>query len=191
MKRKVYNIGLNDYNGKIFIDGRHIESYIIWRSILRRCYDPKSHEISPAYIGCEVCEDWKYFSKFKDWYDSNYPQIDGIKFHLDKDLLGEDSKIYSPETCIFLPARINTFLTNKKENNSSGHTGVSWKKSTSKWIVQIRDFETSKLKYLGYFDNIDDASNTYKVARTEQVEKAKNYMRSLGVYDEEIISKIK
>ena len=38
--------------------------------------------------------------------------------HLDKDLLVCNNKVYSPETCVFVPREINQFLT--KSNNSRG-----------------------------------------------------------------------
>jgi len=41
------------------------------------------------------------------------------------------------------------------KNNTSGVTGVTWGKDTNKWHARIKI--NSKQKYLGYFDNFDDA----------------------------------
>lgn len=192
MKRKlVCGIGINDYDGIVKIEGKMTKSYRVWYSMLNRCYSTKYHKNKPTYIKCEVCDDWKYFSRFKTWFDENYPNIDGIELQLDKDLIGGESKFYSPETCVFLPNKINSFVSNKKINNQSGYVGVSWNKQSSKWVVNITDFETAKYKRYGYFKNIEDAAKAYEEARKIEAEKVKEYMRSLGIYSEDLISKIK
>lgn len=106
-----------------------------------------------------------------------------MKFELDKDLLSCDNKIYSPETCIFLP--------NKKSNNTSGFTGVSFDKPSRKYRARIYDFHTGKLKYVGIFTLAEDGGNAYRLAREKEAEKAKEWMRNLGLYSEEIVQKIK
>lgn len=189
----INGVGINDYGGNVKINGKFIKSYTTWQGMLMRCYDSKFQEKHPAYIGAIVCEEWLYYSKFKEWYDENYPKhlVDkGIKFELDKDLLSENNKIYSPSTCVFLPKKINLFLANKQANNTSGFIGVYWNKQVNKWKSDIRDFDTGKRKYLGIFTDIKQASQAYIDARAEQSEKAKQYLRELG-YNEEIISKIK
>ncbi|MDC4245583.1 HNH endonuclease [Clostridium perfringens] len=47
-------------------------------------------------------------------------------------------------------------------DNTSGVTGVSFNKRNNKWISQIG--YNGKLKYLGYFDNLDDAIKVRKKA---------------------------
>ena len=49
---------------------------------------------------------------------------------------------------------------NKRKNCSSKYKGVSWKKSNSKWGAQIRI--DGKKKYLGLFDNEQEAAEAYK-----------------------------
>lgn len=49
-----------------------------------------------------------------------------------------------------------------QKNNTSGHRGISWHKNKQKWISQI--CLDGKLKYLGIFDNIEDAINARKEA---------------------------
>lgn len=41
--------------------------------------------------------------------DENWkPHMEG--WHLDKDILLKGNKVYSPETCAFVPAKINSLL---------------------------------------------------------------------------------
>lgn len=50
-------------------------------------------------------------------------------------------------------------------NNTSGVTGVIWDKPTSKWRAQIK--LSGRQTHLGYFDNIEDAAASRKVAERE------------------------
>lgn len=106
-----YGVGINDAN--YFVQTTTPVKWMCpyyqrWRGILRRCYDKKYHEKYPTYIGCTVCEEWLTFSKFKSWMETQ----DWEGKELDKDLLANGSKLYSPETCAFILPRTNVFLTN-------------------------------------------------------------------------------
>ena len=165
-------------------------AYICWTQMLSRCYNDKFQNIQPTYRNVKVCEEWHNFSKFEKWYIDNYPHhIENIKFELDKDILQTDCshKLYSPETTIFLPKKLNTFISNKRLNNTSGFTGVSFYKNGKRWKAQIRLFEENKTKHLGYFSTPEEASLVYQKARVEQSEKAKQYLRDLNYLPEEII----
>ena len=100
---------IQDENGKM------LKSYRVWSSMIGRCYGEVYHKNKPNYIGCEICEEWKYYSNFKKWFNENWYEIDE-ELQLDKDLicnnLGLEKKIYSPSTCLFLPKSLNTSLTN-------------------------------------------------------------------------------
>ena len=80
--------------------------YITWKHMLERCYSSKYHKTQPTYIGCRVCDDWKTLSKFKQWFDINY--VEG--FQLDKDIIDQTNKEYSPTNCMFVPKSINIWL---------------------------------------------------------------------------------
>lgn len=99
--KKVQGVGTYDMSG-ISTD----VSYKVWSTMLQRCYSPKCHIKHLSYIGCSVCEDWLLFSNFKKWHDENY--IEG--FSLDKDILVEGNKIYSPNTCRYVPNYLNNIL---------------------------------------------------------------------------------
>ena len=80
--------------------------YSKWRSLLKRCYSGLYKQKYPTYQDCLVCEEWLLFSNFKSWME----QQDWEGKELDKDLLIEGNKIYSPETCVFISQEINKFL---------------------------------------------------------------------------------
>lgn len=195
--KKINGVGINDYEGKVscLVGGkkRFLKSYDVWRNMLKRCYSSEYQEKYPTYKGCKVSQEWLIYSNFKEWFDENYPLelSEEIKFDLDKDLLGGGSKVYSYKTCVFIPQKINKFLSNVYKNNTSGYIGVVLHKRSGRFQSQIRDFETGKKKYLGSFMDPVEASGTYITARKYMALLAKNYMRDLNIYSEDIISKIK
>jgi hypothetical protein len=102
----VYGVGVNDLNQHIRVGGENIHLYRCWTAMLKRCYDVKYQTTHPTYIGCSVSEEWKYLSNFKKWYDANYRE--GLE--LDKDILVKSNKVYSADTCCFVPHYINMIL---------------------------------------------------------------------------------
>lgn len=95
-KNKVNGLGVYDvdYVAKS-------KCYRKWKSILERTSPTYSRK---AYENVNICEKWLTFSNFKRWFDENY--VEG--FAIDKDLLSTpDNKVYSPQTCCFLPRIIN------------------------------------------------------------------------------------
>lgn len=183
--------GVGDY--KALVNRKQTPEYEVWYSMLCRCYDEKYQEKNPTYKGTIVCKEWHNFQNFAKWYNENHPKIEGIKFHLDKDLLQQDikNKIYSPDTCIFLPHNVNSFLTNKQSDNTSGYIGACWNKVMKKWQANIRLFGEGKKKHLGSFTTPEEAYEVYKFARTIESEKVKSYLRSLDYLSEEVIQLVK
>ena len=149
------------YNKGIYTKGKYNtindkNAYKTWKNILQRCYDEKTLTKYPSYKGCEICNYWIYFQNFADWYYQNY--IDG--YTLDKDILG-DGKLYSPETCCFVPNHINNLLhTNKHIINLN---------KENKYRVRINTL-TIKRKHIGYFDNKEDAQIAYNKAKRDAID---------------------
>lgn len=87
-------------------------AYSEWVTMLRRCYSEEYHKRKPTYATCIVAEDWHNFQNFAEWFynESNYK--DG--WHLDKDLLSYDNKVYSKDTCVFIPGCINNLMRRHK-----------------------------------------------------------------------------
>ena len=160
LKPSIYNkgfIGIGEY--KISNNGKSEIAYKKWVGMLARCYNTIYHLKHPTYISCKVCEEWLNFQNFAKWFENNY--IEG--FHLDKDILIKNNKLYSPDTCCFIPNEINILFIKPKTNKYNLPTGIT--KSHNKYVARINYFD--KTLYLGTFSNIDEALLKYKTVKTE------------------------
>lgn len=112
--KTVYDIGFygdGDYTARA--NNKKTLHYIKWFSMFNRCYDEKYHEKQPKYKDCEVSKEFHCFQDFAKWMDENwydYPQM----LELDKDLLVEGNKVYSPNTCCFIPKEVNNAINYKR-----------------------------------------------------------------------------
>lgn len=143
-------------------DSKH-KSKRYWINMLHRCYDEKVHKQRPTYIGCSVCEEWHNFQNFAKWFDENY--IEG--FVLDKDILVKNSKVYSSETCCFIPQEINGLFT--KTNAKRGKYPIGVVKEGSRFRAGIN--HKKSITHLGAFKTIEEAFNTYKIAKEVLIKK--------------------
>lgn len=145
--------------------------YNAWMSMLDRCYNTPSDSVRfKKYTTCEVCKEWHYFQNFAEWYNEHY--VDG--YQLDKDILVKGNKVYSPETCCFVPQEINNLIENRDQDRGDYPVGVSLNK-TCKHSVSFRArcsvLEGGKRLYksLGCFDTKEKAFEAYKVAKEKNV----------------------
>ncbi len=143
------------------------ESYIKWHDMIHRCYNAKFHKRQPQYKGCTVCEEWLNYSNFKVWYDQH--KIHGMAMDLDKDILFKGNKVYSPETCCFVPHGINTLFLNGKKNRGDLPLGVYFDKSKGKYRVEM-SFMGEPIK-LGTFDTAQSAFAKYKEYKEDFIKK--------------------
>lgn len=109
-------IGVGKY--KATVNGKITKQYNAWSNIILRCYSDKHRYLFEAYPDCEICEEWCNFQVFAKWFDDNYYPVEG-RLHVDKDVLVYGNKIYSPDTCLLLPQRINMiFMTKPKTRDA-------------------------------------------------------------------------
>lgn len=170
--------------------------YRMWFDMLRRCYDDKYKNTKCTYIDCCVCEEWKRFSVFHKWFeDHKHEYRDG--YHLDKDILVKGNKVYSPETCCFVPAFINTLILNggAKRQTKNGDTPIGVTYYCKRYYARMSKY--GEVVKIGSFDNEEDAFNSYKQAREEYIKEvatkyyedgkiAKNVYEALMNYKVEI-----
>ena len=159
----ICGVGINDVDYPIRINGTRIKSYDVWRNMLSRCYNKKYQEKQSSYIGCDVCEEWKYFSNFKKWFDVHY--IKG--FALDKDILIQGNKIYSPLTCLFIPQYINNLLIKCDATRGNYPIGVDFNKYHNKFRAKCKNGNSSI--FLGYYNSSCEAHEAYKIYKYQYI----------------------
>ena len=172
-RSSIFGVGINDasYNTSIvktkFIDGKRVTLsrwecpiYSMWRNMLARCYCAKYQAKNKNYIGVTVCSKWFVFSAFREWVATqNFSDM-----HLDKDLLS--GVIYSPETCLFLPPKINYFIRDSRK--PEGLNGACFDKSRGKWITACA-LADGGIKRIGRFNTELEAHQAWKAEKLNQV----------------------
>ena len=154
--KPLYGVGINDVCLPTRVGNVRDRAYQHWKSLIERCYSDKYHSRQSSYIDCEVCDEWKYFSNFKKWFEKNY--VDG--YQLDKDILVKGNKIYSPNTCCFVPKDINAAFQFARINANNGIT-----ESKKGFVVTVNMY--NKKVIVGTFSNIDDARDAYISAKRD------------------------
>lgn len=89
--------------------------YQLWSNMMKRCYEEGQAVVCNRWHNLQwFCEDLKQLPGYSQWCVNK-------DYQLDKDILSDDTKIYSPSTCHFIP---------RLENLSN---------SQDKFIYKIRD----------------------------------------------------
>ena len=157
--RKVAGVGIKD------IDTSSSDPfYKRWVSMLGRCYNEKSLIKSPSYEDKHVCDDWIFLSKFKSWMEAQNWQ--GLQ--LDKDILVKGNKVYSPETCVFIPAYVNSSICLSDRARGEYPVGVTYRQRDDMYSAKIRSF--GEVHSLGYHKSPIEAHVAWQKAKIEELE---------------------
>ena len=174
-KKLIRGVGYND--GKyIQVKGSDVEyAYNIWRKMLDRCYDEGFRKGTNTYSDCYVSEDFKQFSRFYEWA-KNQVGFRLENYHLDKDILVKGNKVYSKDTCVFIPCGLNQFLVNRINFRGDNPVGVYFQKRNGLFHSRVNN-GFGKLLHIGYFETKEDAFNAYKEEKMAIALKLINYYR--------------
>ena len=173
MNNLVYGVGVNDSEYNVYktcqVNGRTKILWICpfykkWIHMLERCNDQKLHLKYPTYKDCQIVPEWLIFSTFKSWMETQ----DWEGKHLDKDLLIKGNKVYGPDTCIFLDANINTFITENNSTRGKYLIGVSFEKSSNKFVAQCWSVETKKNTKIGRYKTEQEAHQAWLSFKLKQ-----------------------
>lgn len=158
------------------LKGEALKTYRLWQGMIARCYDTKFKSKRLTYIDCTSSENFKYFQFFKEWCNSQvgFNSLDdkGLNFELDKDILIKGNKLYSENTCVFVPKEINSLFIKSVATRGELPLGVVLNKSTGKYHATIHI--SSRNKHLGSFNTIEQAFYAYKQAKELRIKEAAN-----------------
>ena len=163
--RNKYNgfLGEGKYNTKE--NGKKTKCYQTWFNMLIRCYDEEYKNKKTTYKDATVCEEWHNFQNFAKWYEENYYGVKDEEMQLDKDILCKGNKIYSPETCIYVPERINILFVKSLTNKGDYPIGVVKNGKKYNWQLSKKD-----RRIRGYgFNTPEEAFYGYKQAKEQYI----------------------
>lgn len=175
--RGVGFFGVGPYKSKVVGDSKKSTSeYVHWSSMLTRSYYEGYHERFPTYIGCSVDEQWHNFQEFAEW--CQWQPGHNMGYVLDKDVLIQGNKIYSPETCVFVPPELNSIIVTQVKPGKGTPAGISFQNGCGKYIVSCAI--EGKNKNLGRYKCATEAFGVYKKFKEnlvkERVEKYKDVL---------------
>ena len=133
--------------GNTYGTGDHESMYNRWRSMISRCYNT-NHKSYKYYKNCTVAPEWLCFENFI----KSVPYLPGyqdminnpdVTYSIDKDILqpGIVNKVYSPQTCMWIPLIDNVNEEAKrvdKTSTSSKYYGISLHRGKYEVLPTVR-----------------------------------------------------
>ena len=169
----IFGVGINDADyvtsPRVCGKANQCKVYVKWQNMLKRAYYTRSQ--LPSYQGVSVCSEWHRFSNFKKWHDANYIP----EWQLDKDIL-TDMKEYAPDTCLFVPSWLNSFITDRKLWRGEFPIGVDWSKRSNAFRARCSNPISKREVHLGYFKSKAEAYFAWRTHKMDIAYQLKDLM---------------
>lgn len=149
----IFGVGIVDVLTPLHKNRRPIPAYRTWTAMIGRCYSPNVKASAPWYKECTCAEEWLIFSNFQKWYEAAYKE----GYELDKDLLEQGNKHYSPEKCLLVPKWVNSIATGAPK-------GYNFSKNMKRWRASMHT-RYGGTKILGYYETKEAARKSYVDAK--------------------------
>lgn len=173
----VHGIGNNERKYPSWVDGISVREYRLWAGILSRCTE-KFLVKNPSYANTTCSENFKSYSYFYEWCQEQVgfdnKDENGKSWQLDKDILIKDNKLYSEDTCVFVPQRINSLLTKRAAARGNYPLGVHGLFGRSERFCSQCSNNTGKQKRLGRFNTAQEAFQAYKTYKEALIKEVAN-----------------
>lgn len=150
-------IGVGKYLSKK--NGERTEAYARWVNMLGVCYNTHRNPKSASYMGCFVNPVWHNFQNFAEWYETHPSK--GKGYELDKDIIKENNREFSPDHCLLVPKEINILFKKDYTKTSNLPKGVN--------AVRERFRASAYGKHIGYFDTADEAHEAFNKKRKQMI----------------------
>ena len=168
----VYGIGVVGTKYQSRVNGVRTKEYALWVGMLQRCYSATYQKRQPTYEGCEASDKFKNYEYFYEWCHKQVG-FGESGFQLDKDLLVKGNKVYSEDSCVFIPSEINSVLTKCTASRGEHLIGVSWHKTKKAFVARVSK-NKGKQEHLGSFNTELEAFKAYKQAKETFIKELAN-----------------
>ena len=141
------------------------------RGMFDRCSSKDSATNYPTYVDCTISEGFKDLNFFYEWCLEQVGFANN-KWHLDKDILVKGNKVYSENTCCFVPHDINQMFTKRESKRGEHPIGVYYSSDRNGFIAMLSI--TNKGKALGTYATPEEAFNVYKREKERYIKDVAN-----------------
>ena len=172
----VYGVGITGTKHPTYEGGVQTKEYVLWNGMLERCYSTIFKKKCPTYEGCEVSDNFKSYEYFYEWCN-NQIGFGNEGWQLDKDLLIKGNKVYSEDSCIFIPSEINLVLVKSDKKRGKHLIGVSWHERDKVFVARVNK-NKGRSEWLGTFKTEIEAFKAYKQAKESFVKEQANKWKS-------------
>ena len=163
-------IGVGEFNSK-----DHKTVYAKWKATLNRCIDPMKYKSTESYVECAVCESWKNFQNFAKWYYEN-EYVCNEPLCVDKDILVHGNRLYSPETCLLAPQRINLLFIKESARRGDLPIGVTRHKNGYSAHYSLNSYSKN---YIGFYHDPIIAFQAYKEKKEKYIKEIADSYKNL------------
>lgn len=166
-------LGIGEY--KTMVNNKRPPYYIRWAGMISRCYAEGGRKCNPSYNDSSMHEKWHNLQNFGGWY-VNHPYRND-SWEIDKDILFKGNKVYSEETCIFVPKYINTMFTKCNTMRDDLPIGVVRTAKSKYYRMICSDSLDGKVSISG-FTSPEEAFYSYKEHKEAVIQKAANIYKN-------------
>lgn len=163
----LYGVGITDI--VTVCNKEHTREYTYWRDMLSRCYDKK--RTRNINCNCSISDSFKTLSNFKEWCEKQIG-FGNEGWQLDKDILIKGNKVYSEDTCCFVPAEVNILFAKRYAKRGEYPIGVYKTKNSTTFKTSFSCNGVST--YLGSYMTVEDAFLAYKQAKERHIKEVAN-----------------
>ena len=158
--KKIHGVGYMDDSGRYEFNNK---AYLVWYHMLQLAKDKPDENI--------ICDEWKNYNNFYEWYIKNYYTVGKEKMDLKKNIFDKHNKVFSPQHCIFVPYRIAVLLRENKTNDREYPVGVGKRKGANTYYSSCSIVKNGKktTKTRNGFATVEEAYNQYKNDRLEYI----------------------
>lgn len=154
---------------------------VLWTNMNQRCKAGGSlQEANPAYEGC--INGFNDFQQLAEWCQGQIGYMskdeNGRFWQLDKDILVKNNKIYSPDTCVFVPKSLNCLLERRSNDRGDYPVGVIYLKKSNIFMARVNRATLQLKPNIEYCKTADAAFCAYKRMKEDHIKNVADFYKN-------------